>query len=250
MGKVITKLKKKLKRSVVRFNILWVKMIAGKAVVAFNNILVLSPHPDDEIIGLGGLILQILKSGGQVHIVYLTDGESSCSYPDKERIKEERYLLTKKILSELIIPQEQTYRLHLEDEGVPRQGHKHFFEVSEKLTEIIEKVNPDAVFATHFLDRHSDHVACFELAKEALLKANHKSTLWFYWVWTWFRLYPWDLFKTIKSRKINIKLQYKRKKELMDIYLTPESPAGVPWSGNLPEMMHYPFPYEIIEKHL
>ena len=214
-----------------------------------SNILILSPHPDDEIIGLGGLILQILQRSGKVHIVYLTDGENSNSHPDKERIKEERFLLTEKVLSELRIPREQIYWLHLEDCGIARLSQKNFSLVSERLKEIIDITQPDAVFATHFLDKHVDHIACFELAKEAVRKANHKSQLWLYWVWAPFFLFPWELHKTLKSKKINIDTQYRRKQELMDLYLLPKSPSNYPWSGYLPKILRSPLPNEIIEKY-
>jgi len=36
--------------------------------------LVLAPHPDDELLGCGGLLLQLLAGGAAVRILYLTDG--------------------------------------------------------------------------------------------------------------------------------------------------------------------------------
>jgi LmbE family N-acetylglucosaminyl deacetylase len=42
-----------------------------------TRLLILSPHPDDEVLIAGGLIQRVLKSGGQVKIVYLTPGDSS-----------------------------------------------------------------------------------------------------------------------------------------------------------------------------
>ena len=53
----------------------------------FKSILVLAPHPDDEIIGVGGLVLQTLKNKGQVYITYLTDGENSGAFLNKNEIK-------------------------------------------------------------------------------------------------------------------------------------------------------------------
>ncbi|GLX95527.1 PIG-L family deacetylase [Herbidospora sp. NBRC 101105] len=38
--------------------------------------LILAPHPDDEVIGCGGLISRIAEAGGQVHVMYLTIGEN------------------------------------------------------------------------------------------------------------------------------------------------------------------------------
>jgi LmbE family N-acetylglucosaminyl deacetylase len=38
-------------------------------------ILVISPHPDDEVLAAGGLIAQAVKNGDTVHVVYLTSGD-------------------------------------------------------------------------------------------------------------------------------------------------------------------------------
>lgn len=238
-----------LKRSCVRVNLLWIVFVCKKIKIKFGNILVLSPHPDDEVIGVGGLILQTLGYGKKVHIVYLTDGEGSWCYPDKERIKKERSSLTHKILQEFQIPSDQIYRLKLNDGGVPRFCDESFFKVSARLAEIIDETRPDVVLATHFLDKFSDHVGCFELAKDAVFKSNHRTTLWLYCVWAWYRLSPLDIFKILKARRVNIRPQYTRKKELMDIYLVPKSPTGTPWSGSLPKMMLNPLCFEIIEPY-
>ncbi|OGY22991.1 MAG: hypothetical protein A2172_03600 [Candidatus Woykebacteria bacterium RBG_13_40_15] len=40
------------------------------------NILVFSPHPDDDLIGCGGSIAQHVKEGNKVSVVYMTSGES------------------------------------------------------------------------------------------------------------------------------------------------------------------------------
>ena len=39
--------------------------------------LVLTPHMDDEVIGMGGTIANLVKSGYQVVVVYLTDGAAA-----------------------------------------------------------------------------------------------------------------------------------------------------------------------------
>lgn len=212
----------------------------------------MAPHPDDEIIGMGGFLLQMMENKCRIHIIYLTDGEGSGSFPDKEIIRQERINLSKNALNELHIPNEHVYRLHLQDSAIPRKGHNGFSEASEIITEIIEKTKPEAVFATHFIEYWPfDHIACFELAQDAISKANHKTSLWLYWVWTWFHLRPWQIFKILKVRTINIAPQHHRKMEMMNQYLSPKSPTNIPWSGNLPKAMLYPFsvPIEIIENY-
>ncbi|TKK90354.1 hypothetical protein FDA94_04930 [Herbidospora galbida] len=52
---------------------------------ADQRTLILAPHPDDEVIGCGGLISRISEAGGQGHVMYLTIGAdgsgSDCCWP-------------------------------------------------------------------------------------------------------------------------------------------------------------------------
>ena len=41
-----------------------------------TRLLVLSPHPDDEVLGAGGLIRRVMKAGGAVRVVVLTSGDA------------------------------------------------------------------------------------------------------------------------------------------------------------------------------
>src|SRR3954453_22266405 len=39
-----------------------------------ERLLVLAPHPDDEVIGCGGLVAQHIREGREVRVVVATDG--------------------------------------------------------------------------------------------------------------------------------------------------------------------------------
>jgi LmbE family N-acetylglucosaminyl deacetylase len=42
---------------------------------AETRLLVIAPHPDDEVLGAGGLIQRVHEAGGTVRVIYLTDGD-------------------------------------------------------------------------------------------------------------------------------------------------------------------------------
>lgn len=58
-----------------------------------QTLLIISPHPDDEVLGCGGLIKRIKDEGGKVYVIYLTVGVTLEYSPKgvstgKERLKE------------------------------------------------------------------------------------------------------------------------------------------------------------------
>src|SRR5262249_1535632 len=46
------------------------------AISADTRLLVIAPHPDDEVLGAGGLMQRVNEAGGQVRVVYLTNGDA------------------------------------------------------------------------------------------------------------------------------------------------------------------------------
>src|SRR5260370_39812243 len=39
-----------------------------------KRVLVFSPHPDDDVISMGGTIIRLVEQGHKVHIAYMTSG--------------------------------------------------------------------------------------------------------------------------------------------------------------------------------
>src|SRR3954462_3790571 len=56
-------------------------------VAAGTRLLVIAPHPDDEVLGAGGLMQRVKATGGTVRVVFLTHGDG---YP--EGVKEEDHV--------------------------------------------------------------------------------------------------------------------------------------------------------------
>ena len=57
----------------------WLRIMACKArkFLPDRHILIVAPHPDDEIIGCGGLIAHLVKENKAPHVVIMTGGEGS-----------------------------------------------------------------------------------------------------------------------------------------------------------------------------
>ena len=52
-----------------------------------KKVLVIAAHPDDEVLGMGGTIAKLVKSGCVVDVMIVTDGSSS-QYRDSDRLDE------------------------------------------------------------------------------------------------------------------------------------------------------------------
>jgi len=71
----------------------WVLFVAALAaspapaltVTGDTRLLVVAPHPDDEVLGAGGLMQRVYTAGGVIRVVYLTDGDG---YPEGVRAED------------------------------------------------------------------------------------------------------------------------------------------------------------------
>jgi len=118
------------------------------------KVLVVAPHPDDETLCCGGIIMNFIEKGDKVKVVIVTDGRYGA--PSEElrgteelvRIRREEALRVFKILGV-----DDFEFLNFEDTKVSQKRK----EVEEKLSRILHNYNPDIVFSPSPFDRHIDH---------------------------------------------------------------------------------------------
>lgn len=135
-----------------------------------RGIVVIAPHPDDEILGCGALICATAAQGRPVWVIYLTDG--GASQPD----------LSPQARKDLVLQRQSEAFAGLEELGVPSSsalfvgapdGHLHNSKAHTKLAifklhELIQQGSVSAVFVTSPHDAHTDHQAAYKLAVTAL----------------------------------------------------------------------------------
>lgn len=149
-------------------------------------IIVLSPHPDDETLGAGGLIRQATTVGQQIDIVVLTDGAGSHTHSVKYPASELVQLRKAEVIEAAAIlglKPEQLHHFDLPDAGLPKQGSA-FEKAVTDVASIIEKTNAKTVFVTWGHDPHCDHEAASKIAKAAVRKCPGVR-LFAYPIWGW-----------------------------------------------------------------
>lgn len=221
---------------------------------AFRRVLVIAPHPDDEVLGTGGVILRLLKEKREVFVWFLTDGEHSLPDLDPGLVARNRVGISARVLESLGVPEENVFRFGFPDGKLPRAGHKGFDRAAGLLSEVLSDVKPEVVLVTHPLETWPyDHVAAAELVPAALESAGAAGVcVYGYWVWLPYSL-PVKGFGGIDwKRTVRVPLggRMAAKKRFMEEYLAPLSPNGRPWSGTLPKGMlaMFDYPFEIMTK--
>lgn len=124
------------------------------------NILVIAPHRDDEVIGVGGTIAKYAASGNFVFVCIITHGtEPLCRYDLDEKIREECVMADKFLgVTETIFLDYPASML----ETIPRH------ELNDSLIKVVQKVKPDIVYIPHKGDIQLDHKLTADAAMVAL----------------------------------------------------------------------------------
>lgn len=138
--------------------------------------LVLSPHPDDDVIGMGGTLKQLIDRA-EVRIVYLTDGQLG----SPGMTFEETGLTRRK---EALAAAELIGCKSLDFLGM-MDGHlRATGDAVANLRQIIKTFQPDAVFVPFFYDLHPDHAHAAHLLAKALEGYSGDLDCWSYEVWS------------------------------------------------------------------
>ena len=137
-----------------------------------KRITVISPHPDDEVIGPGGSLLKAKEIGTEINVVYLTNGETEID-GGRRRIEEAQIVNSKLGFN--------FQYLNLKVGDLKPDGHK-----KKLLENAIRKASPDIIFVPFILDDNDDHrwaaVLLAETLKNLVLKQDIE--IWNYQVYS------------------------------------------------------------------
>ncbi|NNF82060.1 MAG: glucosamine-6-phosphate deaminase [Flavobacteriaceae bacterium] len=190
---------------------------------ARKRILILSPHPDDDVISMGGTFDRLIEQNHEVHVAYQTSG--NIGVPDEEAVKFAEVAIAmngeSKGMKDIIeflsrktendIDTIETRRL----KGLIRRGESHaaarylglddshvhfldlpFYETGtikknpisqadiDIMKAIIEDIKPHQIYAAgDFADPHGTHRVCFDALTMALDELRSESYMKDCWIW-------------------------------------------------------------------
>jgi LmbE family N-acetylglucosaminyl deacetylase len=163
----------------------WLTALRGEALWSPKPgpLLVISPHPDDEVLGAGGLIRLWSERGHRVIVLSVTDGEAA--YPDWQGLDVIRRGELDQALATLSSRPVRAVRLALPDGGV-RTKMMPLIGALRRLCE-----SRPTLVAPYEADGHPDHEAvasaCLAVAAELDLPIAR------YPIWAWHHARPADL---------------------------------------------------------
>ena len=117
--------------------------------------LIISPHPDDAELGMGGAIVRLMAQGWKVGILDLTSGE-----PTPRGSVETRRAETAAANAALGNP----WRENL---GLPNRSLEPTLDNRRALAAAFRRVRPRLLFAPFWEDAHPDHTAATKLVEDA-----------------------------------------------------------------------------------
>jgi LmbE family N-acetylglucosaminyl deacetylase len=141
-----------------------------------GRLIVIAPHPDDEILGCGGMIASADGQGVEVQVVAVTDGEAS--HPDRtEELRRRRPRESARAMTELL--------------GSPvtydRLGHPDGDIDAELLgTQLTDRLRAgDLILAPWHQDGHPDHDRVGQAALHASRVTGADLAAYLVWTWHW-----------------------------------------------------------------
>ena len=138
----------------------------AQAHLSARQVLVIAPHPDDEIFGCGGAIALHRRTGVPVSVVILTGGEifGDAGVRLQESIDAARFVGSPSV----------------ECWGLPDRGLACTEDLIQRMAKFIEGLGADLIYAPSPWEIHPDHRQASWLVTEALQRVRHGARLAFY----------------------------------------------------------------------
>lgn len=118
-----------------------------------RNVVIITPHPDDETLGCGGTILKHIHLGDSVYWLIITEMGSFFDLDKRNRRNREIEQVACKYQFE------KTYKLGFEATTLDQISSG---ELIRKIGEVFREIQPNIVYAPYPSDIHSDHKAVFD----------------------------------------------------------------------------------------
>ena len=186
------------------------------------KILVIAAHPDDEILGVGGVICKHISNDDSVYVCIVTQGYEP-KWPQEHLEKEIKQ--QKKVDEFLNIKKRYILDFHTAKLNTVPHGA-----INKKITDIVDEVDPDIIYTHYENDLHFDHTLIFKASLVATRPPKNIKLL----CYEILSETEWNIKPFQPNIWVNIKEFIDRKIEAFKIYTAevkkyphPRSPEGI-----------------------
>jgi LmbE family N-acetylglucosaminyl deacetylase len=147
-----------------------------------RKVVVVAPHPDDEVLGTGGLLRHLSLSGVEIEILAVTDGEASHATGPSARSSHLADIRSRETLLALrrLCPRPPLVtRLGLPDGRVGDHTGRLDHALSDRVHDGVLWLAP------WWSDGHPDHDACGRTAVEVARRRGVPMLSYLVWAWHW-----------------------------------------------------------------
>lgn len=180
-----------------------------------NNILIIAPHPDDEVLGCAGTIRKLSLEDNSVWVLIVSRGKMGLYSEEGIRNVREEALAAHKLLG--------VKETRFLDFTAPELDLISISVLSSAISEVIHEFQADTIYLPHSGDIHHDHKAVFNAGLVAArpVKSNPVKRIYSYETLSeteWATPISNEIF--IPTRFINISDVFPLKVEAMKCYIT------------------------------
>lgn len=169
-----------------------------------QRVLVLAPHPDDEVFGCGGAIMRHVAAADAVRVVVASDGEYRAEAEQRAAHGAQRREESRAAGAVLGYGEPEFWAL-------PDRGIEYGEFLVRRIAEAIAAVDADLVYAPSVYEMHPDHRALGMAAVEAVRRCGGKLTL---------AMYEVGVPMTHPNRLVDITDLYARKQAAMACFIS------------------------------
>lgn len=125
-----------------------------------KKVLVIAPHPDDEILGCGGTMIRNIKEGNEVYVCVVTKGYPPLFNAERTALNREDTIACHKAIGVT-----DTYYLDFPSTQLETIARSDF---NGSILDVVRKIQPDEVYIPHWGDMQKDHQMVAEAAMVAV----------------------------------------------------------------------------------
>jgi LmbE family N-acetylglucosaminyl deacetylase len=145
-----------------------------------QQVLIIAPHPDDEVIGCSGFIQNCVENDCLITVVFITN-ENDRSIVKPNLVNNENIRLKEAREAKKILKYQNIIFLNYLERGLADEAEKD--RLSGQIEEFLIKNHFDIILIPNYNDMHPDHRHVCESSFKALLESQIEAEVYLYEIW-------------------------------------------------------------------